>query len=54
MILIIEYLETGKLPVDEQISLKAVAESPKFYPIDGVLYLSAQALINGALLSRST
>ena len=35
---LIEYLEIGKLPVDEQISKKIVAESPKFDLIDGVLY----------------
>ena len=35
---LIEYLETGKLPAEEQISKKIVAESPKFDLIDGVLY----------------
>ena len=35
---LIECLETGKLPVDDQLSRKVVAESPKFDLIDGVLY----------------
>ena len=35
---LIEYLETGKLPIEEQTSKKIVAESPKFDLIDGVLY----------------
>ena len=34
----IEYLESGKLPAEEQTSRKIVTESPKFELIDGVLY----------------
>ena len=34
----IEYLESGKLPAEEQTSRKIVIESPKFELIDGVLY----------------
>ena len=36
--LLIEYLETGRLPADEQTSKKIAAESPRFNLIDGVLY----------------
>ena len=38
LLLLIEYLETGKLPADEQTSKKIVTESPRFGLIDGVLY----------------
>ena len=35
---LIKYLESGKLPAEEQTSRKIVIESPKFELIDGVLY----------------